>query len=242
MGDTPGREPNKIYQNGWLAIQIATLMVAMKFGIFLNHSIKTMSESGPFYNTFIDPLLTTMRKRIALEIKADEKVIDIACGTGAQVFALSKVADKITGVDLSESMINFAKKAAAKQKITNTEFFICDATNLKSFKNNEFDIAIMSLALHQFSHELHAPILNEMKRVARKIIIVDYAVPLPKNYTGFGSRVAEFLAGKEHNRNFKSFYKLGGLNEILKSNNLKIEKSKLMGKGAFRMVICKEDS
>ncbi len=77
-----------------------------------------------------------------------------------------------------------------------------------------------------------------MKRVAHKIIIVDYAVPLPKNYTGIGSRVAEFLAGKEHNQNFKSYYKLGGLPEILKSNNLKIEKSKLMGKGAFQMVVC----
>ncbi len=201
-----------------------------------------MSESGPFYSTFIDPLLTTMRKRVALEIKSNEKVIDIACGTGAQVFALSKVAAKITGVDLSESMINFAKKASLKQKTNSVDFFICDATNLKSFKNNDFDIAIMSLALHQFSTELHSPILNEMKRVARKIIIVDYAVPLPKNYTGFGSRVAEFLAGKEHNQNFKSYYKLGGLNEILKSNNLKIEKSKLMGKGAFQMVVCKSSS
>ena len=201
-----------------------------------------MSESGPFYSTFIDPLLTTMRKRIALEIKSNEKVIDIACGTGAQVFAISKVAAKTTGIDLSESMINFAKKASLKQKTNNTDFFVCDATNLKSFGNNDFDIAIMSLALHQFSHELHAPILNEMTRVARKIIIVDYAVPLPRNYTGFGSRVAEFLAGKEHNQNFKSFYKLGGLNEILKSNNLKIEKTMLMGKGAFQMVVCGSES
>ncbi len=119
-----------------------------------------MSESGPFYSTFIDPLLTTMRKRIALEIKLNEKVIDIACGTGAQAFALSKVATKVTGIDLSESMINFAKKASVKQKTSNTEFFVCDATNLKSFKNNDFDIAIMSLALHQFSPKIHLPILT----------------------------------------------------------------------------------
>jgi len=197
-----------------------------------------MSESGPFYSTFIDPLLTTMRKRIALEILPNEKVIDIACGTGAQAFALSKVAVKTTGVDLSESMIDFAKKASLKKKTNGVDFFICDATNLKSFKNNDFDIAIMSLALHQFSTEFHSPILNEMKRVARKIILVDYAVPLPKNYTGFGSWVAEFLAGGEHNRNFKSYYKKGGLNEILKINNLEIKKSKLIGKGAFQMVVC----
>ncbi len=197
-----------------------------------------MSESGPFYSTFIDPLLTTMRKRVALEIKPNEKVIDVACGTGAQAFALSKVAQKVTGIDLSESMIKYAKKTSAKKKITNADFFICDATDLKSFKNNNFDIALMSLALHQFSTELHSPILSEMKRVAQKIIIVDYAVPLPKNHIGYGSKVAEFIAGGEHNRNFKSYYKMGGLNEILKANNLKIEKSKLMGKGAFQIVVC----
>ncbi|MCK5731084.1 MAG: class I SAM-dependent methyltransferase [Draconibacterium sp.] len=197
-----------------------------------------MSESGPFYSTFIDPLLTTMRKRVALEIKPNEQIIDIACGTGAQAFVLSKIAAKVTGVDLSESMITHAKSTSLKMKITNIDFFICDATDLKSFKNKNFNIAIMSLALHQFSPDLHAPILSEMKRVANKIILIDYNVPLPKNYTGIGSRVAEFLAGKEHNKNFKSFYKLGGLNEILEANNLKIEKSKLMGKGAFKMVVC----
>ncbi|NOR73612.1 MAG: methyltransferase domain-containing protein [Draconibacterium sp.] len=197
-----------------------------------------MSESGPFYSTFIDPLLTTMRKRVALEIKPNEQIIDVACGTGAQAFVLSETAAKVTGVDLSESMITHAKSTSLKKKITNAEFFIYDATDLKSFKNKKFDIAIMSLALHQFSPDLHAPILSEMKRIANKIILVDYNVPLPKNYTGFGSRVAEFLAGKEHNKNFKSFYKLGGLNEILENNNLKIEKSKLMGKGAFQMVVC----
>ena len=197
-----------------------------------------MSESGLFYSTFIDPLLTTMRKRMALEVEPNKKVIDVACGTGAQAFELSKKAEKITGVDLSESMVKFAKSTALKHKINNTEFHICDATNLSLFKNNIFNIATMSLALHQFSPHLHTPILDEMKRVSKKIIIVDYAVPLPKNFTGIGSRVAEFLAGKEHNKNFKLYCKLGGLNEILKSNNLKIEKSKLLGKGAFQMVVC----
>jgi hypothetical protein len=63
---------------------------------------------------------------------------------------------------------------------------------------------------------------------------------LPKNYAGIGSRVAEFLAGKEHNRNFKQYYRLGGLNMILPDNQLKIEKSVLFGKGAFKLVVCSE--
>jgi ubiquinone/menaquinone biosynthesis C-methylase UbiE len=135
-------------------------------------------------------------------------------------------------------MIIHAQNSCKKKKILNAEFFVCDATHLSAFNENSFDVAIMSLALHQFEPRLHSPILSEMKRVAKRIIIVDYAVPLPKNYVGVGSRVAEFMAGKEHNLHFKQYYQLGGLNKILPGNGLKIEKSVSFGKGAFQLVVC----
>lgn len=197
-----------------------------------------MCESGKFYGTLIDPILAPMRKRIAKEILPNQKVIDIACGTGEQVFELANIATKITGIDYSESMISYAKSTCKKRNILNAEFVIGDASDLSIFTKNEFDVTIMSLALHQFDPKLHSPILNEMKRVAPKIIIVDYTVPLPKNYVGIGCRIAEFLAGKEHNRSFKQYCKLGGLNEILTQNHLRIEKSVLFGKGAFQLVVC----
>jgi demethylmenaquinone methyltransferase/2-methoxy-6-polyprenyl-1,4-benzoquinol methylase len=179
-----------------------------------------------------------MRKRVSSEILSGEKVIDIACGTGAQVFELFETASKIVGIDLSESMINHAQSTCKKRNIPNAAFFVCDATNLSIFERGSFDVAIMSLALHQFDPSLNSSVLNEMKRVARRIIIADHAVPLPKNYAGIGSRIAEFLAGKEHNHNFRHYYKLGGLNKILPVNGLKIEKSLLFGKGAFQLVVC----
>lgn len=197
-----------------------------------------MVESGTFYSTVIDPLLTPLRKHVLREIHSGEKIIDIACGTGAQVFEIAAKAGKVVGVDLSESMIRYAKKQAVKRNITNVEFVVSDATKLADFSDTSFDLAIMSLALHQFSPELHSPILNEMKRISKKIIMVDYAVPLPKNYTGTGSKVAEFLAGREHNNNFKQYCKKGGLNQILPENNLTIKKSKLFAKGAFQLVLC----
>lgn len=197
-----------------------------------------MVQSGIFYGTVLDPVLASMRKRVALEIGANKSVIDIACGTGAQLFEIAEKSTKVTGVDLSESMIGFAIKTADKRGISNADFHVCDATDLSIFQDNTFDIAILSLALHQFSPVLYKPILNEMKRVAKTIILLDYAVPLPKNYVGYGSRVAEFLAGREHNRNFKKYYKLGGLNKILPSNNLQIQKNRFLAKGAFQLVVC----
>lgn len=201
-----------------------------------------MVESGIFYGNVVDPLLAPLRKHISPEILPGEKIIDIACGTGAQIFEISKIVNTATGVDLSKSMIEYAKKQSKKKKLLNVNLFISDATNLSEFADNSFDTAIMSLALHQFLPELHPAILNEMKRVANKIILVDYAVPLPKNYSGLGSRVAEFLAGKEHNRNFKQYCQLGGLNQILAKNSLTINKSKLFAKGTFQLVVCSPEN
>ena len=197
-----------------------------------------MCESGKFYGTLVDPILKPMRQHVAQEINNEEAVIDIACGTGAQVFELAKTASSVVGVDYSDSMLDFAKKQASKYHFKNIEFILGDATNLSPIKKHSFDVATMTLALHQFHPDLHQSILSEMKRVARKIIIVDYAVPPPRNYIGIGSRVAEFLAGKEHNQNFKHYCKLGGLDKILIQNNIQIQKSILFAKGAFQLVVC----
>ncbi|WP_303922012.1 class I SAM-dependent methyltransferase [Draconibacterium sediminis] len=196
-----------------------------------------MLETGFVYSTIIDPLLGNLRKRLAHEINKGDTVIDIACGTGAQLFELADKAESLTGVDLSASMISYATNHAQKKKINNASFVVCDATDLSMFYQQKFDVAILSMALHQFEPGLYKVILAEVKKVAEKIVVLDYAVPLPKNYVGVGSKVAEFLAGVEHNRNFKSYSKAGGLSTILPANGFVIKRSKLMGKGAFQLVV-----
>ena len=196
-------------------------------------------ENGFIYKNFIDPILKPMRLRVTDEINPNETVIDVACGTGAQIFELLKKGNKVIGVDFSESMIEHAQKTCKKRNLNNAEFYIGDATDLSLFYNGEIDIATISLALHQFKPELHSTILNEMRKVAKRLIIVDYAVPLPGNYAGVGCRVAEFLAGKEHNQNFKKYYQLGGLNKILPKNQFVIQKTVFFGKGAFQLVVAK---
>jgi ubiquinone/menaquinone biosynthesis C-methylase UbiE len=197
-----------------------------------------MIESGHFYDVVIDPILKSMRKKVLAEINDGETVIDIACGTGAQVFEMAKKAKLVVGVDLSESMMKFAQKKKQKQEILNVKFSISDATNLAEFAENEFDVATMSLALHQFTPEMYAPILNEMKRVAKRIVIVDYAVPVRSNFVGIISKTIEFMAGREHNRCYNEFCKAGGLNSILAKNSLAIYGQKNLGGGAFSLVNC----
>ncbi|WP_321347148.1 class I SAM-dependent methyltransferase [uncultured Draconibacterium sp.] len=201
-----------------------------------------MLETGFVYSTIIDPLLRDLRKRVALEIKKGDTVIDIACGTGAQLFALADKAKSVTGVDLSASMIRYATNKAQREGINNASFVVGDATDLNIFYQQKFDVAILSMALHQFNPGLEKTILAEVKKIAEKIVVLDYAVPLPQNYVGVGSKVAEFLAGIEHNRNFKSYSKAGGLSTILPANGFTLQRLKVTGKGAFHLVIAQNHS
>lgn len=198
-----------------------------------------MVESGTFYGTLVDPLLKRLRTKISLEIDPGESVIDIACGTGAQLFSLAQKAGSVTGIDLSESMIRYANKSAAKNGFGNAEFMIADATDLSAFYGQKFDAAILSLALHQFHPDLYKIILNEIVKISGRLILLDYAVPLPRNLAGTGSRIAEFLAGREHFKNFRHYYRLGGLQHILPENRFSTLKSSLHGKGAFQLVVAR---
>lgn len=197
-----------------------------------------MVESGIFYGTIIDPLLISMRKRLLNYVQKNDEVIDLACGTGAQVFELAGICKKVVGIDLSASMISYARKKLNKQKTDNAEFKIADATKLSEFADNSFTIATKTLALHQFNPELYSPLLNEMKRISKKIIIIDYHIPLPNNFYGLGCKTAEFFAGFEHNSNFKKYSRSGGLNKITEQNGIKIIHSEVFGKGIFQLAVC----
>ena len=72
-------------------------------------------------------------------IKADYTVLDIGCGTGRTTKAIYDKKAKVTGIDFSKGMIDKAKK-----NFPEIDFQVCDAKNLKPFKDNYFDIVFFS--------------------------------------------------------------------------------------------------
>ncbi|MGC9517820.1 MAG: class I SAM-dependent methyltransferase [Methanomicrobiales archaeon] len=68
------------------------------------------------------------------------KILDIGCGTGRHTIELTKRGYKITGIDLSESMIAKAREKAQISGL-NIDFHIADARNLPF--EDQFDIVIM---------------------------------------------------------------------------------------------------
>ncbi len=177
---------------------------------------------GRIYERIIDPYFAKVRDRISEIIPSRSKVLDVACGTGALCFRLAAKGCEVIGVELSLKMVEQARLRQEQGKIENLQFIHGDATRLEEFSDKAFDIAIISFGLHEMAQDEGRKVLLEMKRVAKRLIIVDYAVPQPRRLAGITCRFKEIVAGWDHFSRFKEFYRLGGLNFLLKEAEIKI--------------------
>ncbi len=95
-------------------------------------------------------------------------ILDVRCGTGAWISTLSKYKPRgLTGVDMSKKMLREAKK-----KHPNINFYLSDAKRLELFTEGQFDLVTASYVLHGTKVEQRTKILEEMKRVSSKYVVI----------------------------------------------------------------------
>lgn len=75
-----------------------------------------------------------------IEFNKQIKIIDIGCGTGRHSIELAKRGYKVTGIDLSENMLNRAKEKA-KDVNVEVQFIQADARNFHF--DEKFDLALI---------------------------------------------------------------------------------------------------
>jgi ubiquinone/menaquinone biosynthesis C-methylase UbiE len=195
-------------------------------------------ETGIFYKLIIDPLLSAIRSGIASHIHARGSAIDIACGTGALAVRLSSMCSRVVGIDISESMIRTAQRTRQSHEIENLDFLVLDALDLRGIRDGEFDYATISMAMHQFPAAGRSVVLKEMKRVARTVIVADYAVPLPGGAVGLVIPMMERLAGREHYENFRSYQENGGIEPLIREQKAGACASSFIINGTFQITRC----
>jgi 2-polyprenyl-3-methyl-5-hydroxy-6-metoxy-1,4-benzoquinol methylase len=191
-----------------------------------------------FYNVFIDPLLAGLKCTVAEKIPEGATVIDIACGTGSLAFTLARKAQYVTGIDIDHDLIHFATKNATKRKIRNIQFQAHDATDLSVYNSKQFEIAVSSMAVHQFSEELAVRILKEMKRIASQVIIADYNSQMQRGFSRSLAYLIESLAKDDHHKNFRNYMSKGGLKWFTDSAGLSIKSTSIKGYGVFLVAVC----
>ena len=196
------------------------------------------SLKGLMYQTFIDPLINGLRRRVTAMIEPDDVVIDIACGTGALAMAVAGHARDVTGIDLSGDMIVTARHMAQRKRIINISFELKDAADMSCYHDNRFDVAIASLAIHQFDPQVAAKVLSEMKRIANRVIIADYNCPMSPGPAAWLAWGIERAARGDHYRNFRKYNQGGGIGKLAEEIGLHIESTEVRGQGVFVIVQC----
>ena len=112
-------------------------------------------------------------------IEPQDRVLDVACGTGEfeRLLLERNPRQKITGIDISEKMLNVAREKY--RAYPNIEFHQASVHSLL-FASESFDVAVCANAFHYFDEPEVA--LAEMKRVLKpngKIIILDWNKDYP---------------------------------------------------------------
>jgi demethylmenaquinone methyltransferase/2-methoxy-6-polyprenyl-1,4-benzoquinol methylase len=138
---------------------------------------KAFDFLAPFYNIMTLPLIHVRNQVVAIaSARKGSTVLDVATGTGQQAFAFAKHCYGVTGVDLTESMLEIARTHNRNGVV---KFEVGDATHLR-FEENTFDVSCISFALHDMPPNIREKVLREIVRVTKSkgvVIIVDYDLP-----------------------------------------------------------------
>ncbi len=193
------------------------------------------------YATCIDPLLKDVRKYIPgfAGMQPGDSVLDVCCGSGAQVYEYLRCGVLAQGVDNNPDMLGLAGKYYSADGDLSSRLTLADATRLP-FNDEEFDFTSITMALHDKESAFMDMILFEMQRVTRKngvIILADYNVPLPWNIAGISIRIIERLAGAEHYRCFKKFLTMEGLHGVIRRNGIKVIRQTVMKSSNIMLIL-----
>jgi pimeloyl-ACP methyl ester carboxylesterase/SAM-dependent methyltransferase len=192
-------------------------------------SPRSVLYDGAIYGRVVEPLLAGVHGFIVGNLPEGERVIDACCGTGGLAGRMAEAGRHVTGVDLSPQNIAFARRRFANDSVT---FDVGDVAQLPH-EDDAFDVATVVMALHEMPHACRVPVLRELGRVAQRVMVVDFRIPMPANLAGLRNRAVELAAGKDHFSAFLDYGARGGLGPLVEASGLMIESARTLDQGTL---------
>ncbi|SVD34846.1 uncharacterized protein METZ01_LOCUS387700, partial [marine metagenome] len=151
---------------------------------FVQRMFDDISPHYDFLNHFLSLGIDIYwRKKFTrkLDIQDGDTILDVACGTGDVGFEiLKKHSVTITGIDLSQKMIELAQGKARKRNLDKITFLQGDAENL-SINDNSVDCLTISYGFRNISN--YETALSEFHRVLKpggRLGILEFSEPKSK--------------------------------------------------------------
>jgi SAM-dependent methyltransferase len=166
---------------------------------------------GWLYDRIIAPNQDKLFGQIKNLIEPQSTIIDVGCGTGRLEFTLADKSRSVLGIDLSKRNIDRANLSLLQHPDVKISFQHNNLSDIISNGKVHFDFAILTYVIHEINSEERVNLLVDIAQVSDKIIVGDYLVPRPKGFGSYFSEAIEFIAGRVHYRNFKSYVAEGGI-------------------------------
>ena len=122
------------------------------------------------------------RKRaitIISKYKNNPKILDVATGTGDLAIAALKISPlKITGIDISEKMLEIGRKKVIERGLTDKIELIKGDSEHICFEDSTFDVVMVAFGVRNFSDPLKG--LSEMFRVTKPeglLLVLEFSIP-----------------------------------------------------------------
>jgi ubiquinone/menaquinone biosynthesis C-methylase UbiE len=110
------------------------------------------------------------------DVGADDNVLDVACGPGLVACEFAQLASHVTGIDITEAMIEKARELAKGKGLTNVDWIIGNAYPLP-FPDAEYSRVITRYSFHHFLDP--EAVFGEMVRVCSsggRVLVADVCV------------------------------------------------------------------
>jgi ubiquinone/menaquinone biosynthesis C-methylase UbiE len=199
-----------------------------------------MSQPDPyiriagFYDRFVEPMQSGVR-RAALQVVPPQpgwRVLDVGCGTGTGLLPYLEAGCEVSGVDVSAAML----VQAAARLGERADLHLIAAGGPLPTTDDQFDLAVTSMVLHEVPEEDRREFLLEMSRVTKpagRVLLVDFRFGSLRGWRGPLLRAAtatmERFAG--HYSGYRSFKAAGGVPAALDEADLYMEHEKIVAGG-----------
>lgn len=191
-----------------------------------------------------------MRYKSVSEIVKDKIVLDAATGDGYGAFILSSHAKKITGIDISNESINYAKN----NYYNNNLDYLQSSIEKLPFEDSTFDVIISFETIEHVDINIQNKFFAEIKRVLRDNGILIISTPDKKYYSDIYNYKNEFHIKEFYEEewndfisnyfsNTKTFYQKTENAHIITSKyseNSRIFDNNSLNHGKYLISICSE--
>ena len=190
---------------------------------------------APLYDTIFERINRGLRivAHRMCEPPEGARVLDVGCGTGAQLAFYRDRGYRLWGLDTSSAMLRVAHRRLGPAAVLTKG----DATRMP-YDDASFDLICVFFVLHEMRQPVRRGTLREIERVLApggKVAVVEFHDGSDRSFRWLSTRVlttaAELAAGREHFTCYLDWRRRGCLRGQLTSTGLKIAKERVLGGG-----------